>query len=376
MQKIYADHAATTPIHPEVRDTMIDVLTNNFGNPSSIHHFGRQARKQLDESRAQLASTIGASPDELILTSGGTEADNLAIIGFAKAYRDTGTHIITSAVEHHAVLHTCERLEKEGFQVTYLPVDEKGMVSASDLESAITEDTILVSIMHGNNETGTVQPVEELARIANENHVAFHTDAVQTYGHIPIDVTEIGITLLSVSSHKINGPNGAGFLYVKKGTRLTPSFTGGEQERKRRAGTENLAAIAGFAKAAEITHRHFTERAEASQQLTNYFLERLRAEEVEYEINGTEERRLPHIVNVYLPGIQVESFLVQLDFKGIAASSGSACTAGSVEPSHVLEAMFKDRDRALSSVRFSFGTNNTLEEMEYIAREIKNIIQR
>ncbi|MFB4163798.1 cysteine desulfurase family protein [Alteribacillus sp. JSM 102045] len=376
MKNIYADHAATTPVHPEAAKVMMDVMQDNFGNPSSIHTFGRKARQQLDRAREQLAHTIDASPDEIVFTSGGTEADNLAIIGYAEANKERGNHIITTKIEHHAVLHTCEKLERLGFKITYLPVNKEGFVQFEELKEAITDDTILITIMHGNNEVGTVQPISQIADLATENNIAFHTDAVQTYGLVPLNVEKIPVTMVSVSSHKINGPKGAGFLYVKKGTKLTPFLTGGEQEKKRRAGTENLAAAAGFAKAAEIAFEERESRFNFYKSLSGHFLEALQSEEVPFEVNGPAAGKLPHITNIFLPNIQVESFLVHLDLSGIAASSGSACTAGSVEPSHVLSAMFADPKRAASSVRFSFGKDNTVDQMKYMAAEIRKIMAR
>ncbi|MGY4690435.1 cysteine desulfurase family protein [Salibacterium sp. K-3] len=373
MSAIYVDHAAATPVAPEAAEAMMNVLNSNYGNPSSIHSHGRQARKQLDEARRTLAATIHAAPEEIVLTSTGTEADNLAVTGFAYAHQNRGNHIITSVVEHHAVLHTCERLEKEGFQVTYLPVDEEGRVDAQQVKDAVTDETILITIMHGNNETGTLQPIAGIAAFAAEEGIAVHTDAVQSYGLEVLDVREIPVTMLTASSHKINGPRGAAFLYVKKGTALLPGMTGGEQERKRRAGTENVPAAAGFAAAAETVVKERAHHRAHTAALRDHFLACLREHEVSFKINGPEDHRLPHIINVYFPGIEVESFLVRLDMEGISASSGSACTAGSVEPSHVLQAMYHDSERAQASVRFSFGMVNTMEEMEHVAAVIKDI---
>ncbi|SDI76655.1 cysteine desulfurase family protein [Alteribacillus bidgolensis] len=376
MKKIYADHAATTPIHSEAANVMMKVMQESFGNPSSIHNYGRKARQELDKARDQLAQTVGASPDEIVLTSGGTEADNIAIIGYAQANKDRGNHIITTKIEHHAVLHTCEKLEKYGFEVTYLPVNNEGFVQLDKLKEAITDRTILITIMHGNNEVGTLQPISQIAELASAYNIAFHSDAVQSYGLVAIDISDTPLTMMTVSSHKINGPKGAGFLYVKKGTKLTPFLTGGEQEKKRRAGTENLAAAAGFAKAAETAIQERQKRYDAYKTLSDQFLKALQAEKIPFEMNGPDKDKLPHITNVYFPNIHLESFLVQLDLAGIAASSGSACTAGSVEPSHVLSAMFDDKNRASSSVRFSFGKGNTADEMEYIAAEIRKILDR
>ncbi|MFD2704019.1 cysteine desulfurase family protein [Salibacterium lacus] len=373
MSAIYVDHAATTPVSPEAAAAMMNVLQSDFGNPSSIHAHGRQARKTLDEARRTLAATIHAAPEELVLTGTGTEADNLAVTGYVHAHQHKGKHIITSAIEHHAVLHTCQKLEKEGFDVTYLPVDEEGRVHVDQVKQAVTEETILITIMHANNEVGTLQPVGDIAAYAAEEKIAVHTDSVQSYGLEKLDVRETPVTMLTASSHKINGPKGAAFLYVRKGTTLTPGVTGGEQERKRRAGTENVPAAAGFAAAAEaaVADRH--RRREHAEALRNCFLASLREHEVSFMVNGPNDHYLPHIVNIYFPGIEVESFLVRLDMEGISASSGSACTAGSVEPSHVLQAMYQDDKRAEASVRFSFGTENTMEEMQRLAAVIKKI---
>ncbi|SFL64843.1 cysteine desulfurase family protein [Salibacterium qingdaonense] len=373
MSAIYVDHAAATPVSAEAAAAMMDVLQSDFGNPSSIHAHGRQARKQLDEARRKLAATIHAAPEELVLTSSGTEADNLAVTGYAHAHQHRGNHIVTSAVEHHAVLHTCRKLEKEGFDVTYLPVDEEGRVHAEQVKEAVTEQTILITIMHGNNEAGTVQPIHDIAAAAAEAGIAFHTDAVQSYGVEKLDVQELPVTMLTASSHKINGPKGAAFLYVRKGTSLTPGVTGGEQERKRRAGTENVPAAAGFAAAAEAAVTDRQSRREHAEALRSCFLACLKEHEVSFTVNGPKDHYLPYIVNIYFPGIEVESFLVRLDMEGISASSGSACTAGSVEPSHVLQAMYQDDKRAEASVRFSFGTENTIQEMHQLAAVIKKI---
>lgn len=374
MQNIYVDHAASTPIDERVITSMTEAMKHHYGNPSSIHSFGRAARKLLDEARRTLAETIDANEDEIVLTSGGTEANNLAIFGYAKANRDKGNHIITSAIEHHAVLDACKQLENEGFRVTYLPVDENGNVSVTQVEEAICDDTMLIAIMHANNETGVIQPVKEIAHLAKEKRIAFHTDAVQTYGVLPLSVKEIRPTMLAVSSHKINGPKGVGFLYVKEGTALKATFVGGEQEKKRRPGTENLPAVAGFATAANIATSEREARALRYSQLMEAFLTALKEEEVPFEVNGSLENRVPQIMNLYFPGTSVESFLVRLDFAGIAASSGSACTAGTHNPSHVITAMYPKGERAHSSVRFSVGKGNTKEEMAYIAREIKKIM--
>jgi len=377
MKSIYVDHAATSPTHPEVVDAMLPYFYENFGNPSSIHQFGRKTRQAIDAARAFLAKSIGASEKEIIYTSGGTEADNLAVIGSAMASKDKGRHIITTSIEHHALLHTCEELEKNSFEVTYLPVDEAGKISLDDLKNAIRTDTILVSIMYGNNEVGTIQPIRQIGKLLQEKKIAFHTDAVQTYGVEEIDVKEMYIDFLSVSAHKINGPKGIGFLYANSKQPIKPNLFGGDQERKRRAGTENVAGIVGMKRAAQIAFDNRMARR------VDYLAFRLRMVTIfnkfglEYKINGDEALFLPHILNISFKGVSVESLLVNLDLVGIAASSGSACTAGSFKPSHVLAAMFPDdQARINSSVRFSFGLGNTLEDIEWVALETVKIIER
>jgi cysteine desulfurase len=377
MERIYLDHAATSPMHPEVVEKMIPFMTEVFGNPSSIHSFGRESRHAIDEARDYIASSIGASPNEIIFTSGGTEADNLAIIGTALANRDRGNHIITTAVEHHAVLHTCHYLEKIGFEVTYLPVNEHGEVSVADLQKALTDQTILVSVMFANNEVGTIQPIYDIAKLLQDRQIYFHTDAVQAFGLIPINVKEIGIDLMSVSSHKINGPKGIGFLYVRDGVKMLPQLYGGEQERKRRAGTENVPGIIGFHHAVSLAHQFMDERRKTYQSFKEKMVQVFQEHEIDFQINGKPDETIPHVLNVSFPGTNVESMLVNLDLAGIAASSGSACTAGSVEPSHVLVAMHgKESEKITSSVRFSFGLGNTVEQIEKAALETVKIVKR
>ncbi|MEJ9211993.1 cysteine desulfurase family protein [Bacillus smithii] len=377
MERIYLDHAATSPVHPEVIQVLTETMQNHYGNPSSIHYFGRDARQVVDQAREFIAKSIHADFDEIIFTSGGTEADNLALIGVARGMADKGKHIITTAVEHHAVLHTCEFLEKEGFEVTYLPVDETGRISVEELKNALRDDTILVSIMFANNEVGTLQPIREIGELLTNHQAVFHTDAVQAYGLADIDVQDLHIDLLSVSSHKINGPKGVGFLYVRDGVRLIPTVHGGEQERKRRAGTENVASIAAFAKAVEISQKTKPEKYAFYHKLKQLLIETLKKEGVDFSINGTLEHSLPHVVNLSFPGTNVEAMLVNLDLEGIAASSGSACTAGSVDPSHVLRAMFGSQsDRLTNSIRFSFGINNTEDQILQAAAIISKIVER
>lgn len=377
VNRIYLDHAATSPMHPNVIDKMMAVMTSDFGNPSSIHAYGRQARHVLDEARETIASSIGAGRNEIIFTSGGTEADNTALIGVAVANKAKGKHIITTAIEHHAILHTSQYLEKSGFDVTYLPVNESGLISIEDVQAALRDDTILVSVMFGNNEVGTIQPIAEIGQLLAEHQAYFHTDAVQAYGLIPIDVNKLGVDLLSVSAHKINGPKGIGFLYVRDRVKLQPYTYGGEQERKRRAGTESVPAIAGFAEAVKITQSSMGDKGTRYRGFKDILLAVFDEAGIQYDINGCLEKSLPHVLNVSFPGTNVESMLVNLDLAGVAVSSGSACTAGSIEPSHVLVAMFgKNSKRTKNSIRFSFGLNNTEEEIKQAALETVKIINR
>jgi cysteine desulfurase len=377
MERIYLDHAATTPMHPRVIEKMMEVMNTNFGNPSSIHSFGREARHYIDLARETLARSIGAKENEIIFTSGGTEADNMALFGAAESNQHKGKHIITTQVEHHAVLHACQRLEKMGFEVTYLPVDETGEISLDDLSTALREDTILVSVMFGNNEVGTLQPIKEIGEILKSHQALFHTDAVQAYGIEDINVNELNVDLLSVSAHKINGPKGTGFLYGRDKVKLVPRAFGGEQERKRRAGTENVAAIVGFQEAVKIASEERLVKREKYQGFKKTFVEKLVAHNIEFSINGLLEKSMPHILNLSFPGTNVEAMLVNLDLAGIAVSSGSACTAGSIEPSHVLVAMFgKESDVLINSIRFSFGFNTTEDQIIKTAEETERIVSR
>ena len=377
MERIYLDHAATSPMHPKVIDKMITIMNATFGNPSSIHSYGREARHYIDLARAALARSIGAQETEIIFTGGGTEADNMALFGVAESYQTRGKHVITTQVEHHAVLHACKRLEKMGFEVTYLPVDETGRISMSDLQAALREDTILVSVMYGNNEVGTIQPISEIGQLLEGHQALFHTDAVQAYGIVDIDVNESKIDLLSVSAHKINGPKGVGFLYARSTVKLAPRLFGGEQERKRRAGTENVASIVGFHEAVLIASEARPAKREKFVELKETLLEKLHDGQVEFNINGSLEYCLPHVLNLSFPGTSVEAMLVNLDLAGVAVSSGSACTAGSIEPSHVLVAMFgKQSERLTNSIRFSFGYTTTKEAVSKAAEEIAKIVKR
>ncbi|MEK5147531.1 cysteine desulfurase family protein [Psychrobacillus sp. FSL K6-4615] len=375
MTRIYLDHAATSPMAEEVIEVYTAEMKEVFGNPSSIHQTGRKARKKVDDARTILAKSIGAHETEITITSGGTEADNYAVFGTAYARKNEGNHIITTQIEHHAVLHACEQLEKDGFEVTYLPVDKNGLISINDLKNSLREDTILVSVMYANNEVGVIQPIVEIGELLKDHPAYFHTDAVQAYGSLSIDVITSHIDLLSVSSHKINGPKGIGFLYQRKGILLKPIFYGGQQERKKRAGTENVPAIVAFAKAVQLKQTTFTNGNLEYNQLKQVFLSELERLKVPFQVNGSQESVLPHVVNISIPNTDVETFLVQLDLAGIDASSGSACTAGSIDPSHVLVAMYGGSTPELrNSVRFSFGLNNTEEQVLEAANKISKIV--
>ncbi|MBO2533118.1 MAG: cysteine desulfurase NifS [Thermoactinomycetaceae bacterium] len=374
---IYLDHAASTPVHPEVRQAMLPYLDEYFGNPSSLHRFGRDARQAVDEARDKLAGALGAEPGEIVFTSGGTEADNFALIGAAMAGRKRGKdHVITSAVEHHAVLETCRHLERIGFRVTYLPVDETGEVRLDALREAIDDRTALVSVMYGNNEVGTLQPVEVIGEIAHGHGALFHTDAVQAFGYEPLNVRELPVDLLSVSSHKINGPKGVGALYVAKGVSLIPHMFGGSQELRRRAGTENVPGIVGFGKAAEIAAASRREHVEQAQRCRDAMIRVWEKEGIDFVVNGHPRRHLPHILNVSFPGTETEILLMNLDLEGIACSSGSACTSGTLEVSHVLKAMNLPEEVLRSAVRFSFGRGNTVEEVTRAAETTARLVRR
>lgn len=371
------DHAATSPVLPQVAEKMMQVLTGHFGNPSSIHAFGREARRILDEARQVIADSIGAQFNEIIFTSGGTEADNYAILGTAEAAAEKGKHIISTAIEHHAVLHPLEYLETKGYDVTYLQPDETGRIKAEDVQKALRNDTILVSVMYGNNEVGSIQPIAEIGGLLKNHPAVFHTDAVQAYGNVKLDVNALNVDMLSVSAHKIGGPKGIGFLYVRNGTKLKNRNFGGAQELKRRPGTENTASIAGFAEAVKWAQQTLADKPKQYGTFKQRFMEILKQEKVEFQLNGNAEAALPHVLNLSFPKTDVESLLVNLDLAGIAASSGSACTAGSIEPSHVLVAMFgRDSERLRTSIRFSFGIANTMEQVEAAARKTAEIVRK
>ncbi|MBP1999024.1 cysteine desulfurase [Paenibacillus shirakamiensis] len=378
MRNIYLDHAASTPIHPEVAKEMLSVMQTQFGNASSIHAFGRKAKRTVNGARDQIAAALGCRSDELVLTSGGTESDNLALFGAIKGGRNKGRHIITTEIEHHAVLHTCEELERQGYEVTYLPVDSHGRVHLNQIQEAIKDDTALISVMYANNEVGTIQPIEEIGRLAREQGILFHVDAVQALGSLPINCHELPVDLVSFSAHKINGPQGMGALYVHKDVALDPLLFGGLQERKRRAGTENLAGAAGFAKAIQLAVAELEAKHVRDEQMRRTFLDLLRSQigEEHYVVNGDPDHRLPHIVNVSFPECGTETMLMNLDMDGIAVASGSACTSGSLEPSHVLAAMHLPQNLLTTAIRFSFGLGNTNEELEYTAHKIETILQR
>jgi cysteine desulfurase len=378
MKSIYLDHAASTPIHPEVAKVMLNIMTESYGNASSVHQFGRSAKRILNGARDTIAAFLGCSPDEWVFTGGGTESDNLALFGAVAASTAKGKHIITTMIEHHAVLHACEELEREGYEVTYLPVDETGLVAVTDVEAALREDTMLISVMYANNEVGTVQPIEDIGKLAAERGILFHVDAVQALGMVPIQLRELPVDYMSFTAHKINGPQGIGGLYIRRGAPVHPRLHGGLQERGRRAGTENLAGTAGFAKAVELAVQGLESRREKALELRNLLrkeLDRL-VGAGSYVINGNPDHYLPSILNVSFPGIRTDVMLMNLDMEGIAAASGSACTSGSLEISHVLKAMQLSEDLLDSAIRFSAGLGNTTEEIEYVAQKVETILNR
>jgi len=371
---IYLDHAATTATRPEVVEAMLPYFTEEFGNPSSIYDMGAKNKAVIATARETIAQSIGTESANIYFTAGGTEADNWALIAAAEAYANKGNHIITSKIEHHGVLHTCEYLEKRGFEVTYIDVDENGIIKLDQLKKAIKPTTILISIMYANNEIGTIQPIKEIGEIAKAKQILFHTDAVQAYCQIPIDVDELNIDMLSASGHKLNGPKGIGFLYIRKGVKIRSFIHGGAQERKRRAGTENVPGIVGFAKAVEIAVNTMEERHEQEIHLRDYMIRRI-YEEIPYvRLNGSGQKRLPNNVNFSFQFIEGESLLIMLDMAGICASSGSACTSGSLDPSHVLLAIGLPHEIAHGSLRLTLGEENTMEEIDFAIMKIKEIV--
>jgi len=376
VRRVYLDHSATTPVRPEVLEEMLPYLKEEFGNPSTLYSWGRQAKRAIEEARARVAALIGAQPEEIVFTSGGTEADNMALIGVAYANQKKGKHIITSSIEHHAVLDTAQYLQRQGFKVTFLPVTPEGLVRVEDVEEAITDDTILISIMHVNNEVGTIQPIQEIGKIARERGIIFHTDAVQSVGKIPVNVDELNVDLLSASAHKIYGPKGVGCLYIRKGTRIQPLLHGGGQERKRRAGTENVAGIVGFGKAAELAGQELESEGKRLKALRDKLIDGVLERIDHVQLNGDRERRSPINANFSFKYVEGESILLSLDMKGIAASSGSACTSGSLDPSHVLLAMGIPHEVAHGSVRMTLGRDNTEEDIDYVLEVLPEIIER
>ena len=377
MEKIiYLDNAATTKVRQEVVDAMLPYFTEQYGNPSSVYKFAGESKKAVDNARDIIAKSLNTNSQDIYFTAGGSESDNWALKATAEAYRSKGKHIITSKIEHHAILHTCDYLEKEGYEITYIDVDENGIVKLDELEKAIREDTILISIMFANNEIGTIQPIKEIGEIAHRHNVIFHTDAVQAYGHIPIDVENMNIDMLSASGHKLNGPKGIGFLYIRKGLKLRSFVHGGAQERRRRAGTENVTGIVGFGKAVEIAMNNMQERIDKEIALRDRLIEKVLKRVPYTRLNGDRTKRLPNNVNFSFQFIEGESLLIMLDMKGICASSGSACTSGSLDPSHVLLAIGLPHEIAHGSLRLTLSEENTEEEIDYVVDAIVEIVER
>ena len=373
---IYMDNAATTQVYPEVFEAMKPYFTEFYGNPSSIYSFAGNSKKAVEDSRKTIADFLGAKTEEIYFTGGGSESDNWALKATADAYGNKGKHIITSKIEHHAILHTCEYLEKKGFEVTYLDVDENGFVNPADVEKAIRPDTILISIMTANNEIGTIEPIAEIGKIAKEHGVLFHTDAVQAIGHIPMNVDEMNIDMLSASGHKINGPKGIGIMYIRKGVKIGSFVHGGAQERQRRAGTHNVPGIVGIGKAVELARDNMKERMEYETKLRDHLISRV-MEEIPYaKLNGDKVKRLPNNVNVCFRFIEGESMLILLDQNGVCGSSGSACTSGSLDPSHVLLAIGLPHEIAHGSLRLTLSEKNTMEEVDFTVDKLKGIIER
>ena len=374
--KVYMDNAATTKLSPDVLNAMMPYLTDIYGNASSVHAFGREAREGVEHARNQVAAATNASPDEIFFTAGGTESDNMAIKGVAHKYAKKGKHIITTAIEHHAVLHTCEALEKEGYEVTYLPVDEDGLISVEQVKAAMRDDTLLVTVMFANNEVGTIEPIAEIGALCRERNVLFHTDAVQAVCHIPIDVRAMNIDLMSISAHKFHGPKGIGALYCRKGIVLEPVIVGGAQERKRRAGTENVAGIVGLGAAIERAHKNMSADMARVSALRDKLISGILKNIPHVKLNGHPTQRLPQNVNFSIRYIEGESILLMLDINGIAASSGSACTSGSLDPSHVLLAMGIPHEIAHGSLRLTLSDMTTDEEVDYVLETLTKTVKR
>ncbi len=376
MKRIYLDYAATTPTDPRVIDEMLPFFGEHFGNPSSVHGFGQETKRAIEKARETVSGLIGAAPDEIVFVSGGTEANNAALKGTALAGRDKGNHIITSAVEHHSVSETAAALKKDGFRLTSLPVDGYGMVDPDDVRKAIDKKTVLISIMHANNEIGTIQPIAEIGMIAREYGITFHTDAVQSFGHIPINVDDLGVDLLSSSSHKFNGPKGVGFLYVRRGVKLVPLLSGGDQEKRRRAGTHNTPGIIGTAAAAKIAHETMADESIREAALRDSLIKEITGSIGDTSLNGHPTTRLPNNVNISFHFIEGESILLSLDMEGIAASSGSACTSSTLEPSHVLLATGLSHEVAHGSIRFSLGRWTTDEDVARVIEVLPGIVTK
>ena len=371
---IYMDNAATTPVKPEVLDAMLPYFTEKFGNPSSIYSISSENKKAITDAREVIAKTINTTPENIYFTAGGSESDNWALKATADAYASKGKHIITTKIEHHAILHTCEYLETKGFEITYLDVDENGVVKLDELKKAIRPDTILISVMFANNEIGTIEPIAEIGKIAHEHGVLFHTDAVQAYTQVPIDVEAMNIDMMSTSGHKINGPKGIGFLYIRKGVKIKSFIHGGAQERHRRAGTENVTGIIGLAKAAEIATANMKERTAEEIKVRDHLIERIEKEIPYAKLNGDRVKRLPNNVNFSFQFVEGESMLILLDSKGICASSGSACTSGSLDPSHVLLAIGLPHEIAHGSLRLTISDQITMEDADYVVDNLKEIV--
>lgn len=371
---IYLDNAATTRTAPEVVEAMLPYFSELYGNASTVYEFGGKSKEAVSKARETIAHAIGAKDNEIYFTAGGSESDNWALKCTAEAYKDKGKHIITSKIEHHAILHTCEWLEKNGFEVTYLDVDEFGVVKLEELKKAIRSDTILISIMFANNEIGTIEPIAEIGKIAKEHGILFHTDAVQAFGQVPINVDELNIDMLSSSGHKLNGPKGIGFLYIRKGIKIRSFVHGGAQERKRRAGTENVPGIVGFGKAVELAISTMEERTARERKLRDHLIERVLKEIPFARVNGDRTNRLPNNVNICFQFVEGESLLIMLDMKGICGSSGSACTSGSLDPSHVLLAIGLPHEIAHGSLRLTLGEDTTMEDIDYTVDAIKEIV--
>ena len=372
---IYLDNAATTRTAPEVVEAMLPYFSELYGNPSSIYSLAGKSKEAIDNARAQIADVIGAKPEEIYFTAGGSEADNWALKATFEYFKGKGNHIITTKIEHHAILHTCEYLEKRGARITYLDVDKDGIVDLEELKAAITPETILISVMFANNEIGTIEPVKEIGKIAKEHNILFHTDAVQAFGQVPINVDEMNIDMLSSSGHKINGPKGIGFLYIRKGVKIRSFVHGGAQERKRRAGTENVPGIVGYGKAAEMANESMAERTAKETELRDHMIERISNEIPQAKLNGHRTKRLPNNVNFSFEFVEGESLLLWLDQAGICASSGSACTSGSLDPSHVLLAIGLVHDIAHGSLRLTLGAETTRQDIDYAVDKIKEIVQ-